>query len=144
MNDWGQSPSFAASAETNSVGRRWMSMSIQGVGGRSGYEGEVLDRCGLIKLDLRLGFAVVVSGAQWNPCGHVLLYEHVLHLCRHRAVIDGAQPDAHADVLWVRRFVDDVDLRHEGVVEREMDHPQLLDRTGVAVYRLQVAPEERT
>ena len=50
-----------------------MNMSVQGVGERSGYDGEILDRCGLIKLDLRQGFAVVVSGAPWYPCGHVIL-----------------------------------------------------------------------
>lgn len=37
------------------------------------YEGEVLDRCGLLKMSFDHAFAVVVSGARWNPCGHLLL-----------------------------------------------------------------------
>jgi hypothetical protein len=37
------------------------------------YEGELLDVCGLAKFDFRRAFAVVVSGARWNPCGHMLL-----------------------------------------------------------------------
>jgi hypothetical protein len=37
------------------------------------YEGEILDLCGMLKLDFRHAFAVVVSGARWNPCGHLIL-----------------------------------------------------------------------
>lgn len=37
------------------------------------YEGEVLDRCGLLKMSFDHAFAVVVTGDSWNPCGHLLL-----------------------------------------------------------------------
>jgi hypothetical protein len=37
------------------------------------YEGEILDRCGSIAFDFQQAFAVVVSGARWNPCGHLIL-----------------------------------------------------------------------
>ena len=37
------------------------------------YEGEILDRCGLLEMNFSQASAVVVSGAVWNPCGHLLL-----------------------------------------------------------------------
>jgi hypothetical protein len=36
------------------------------------YEGELLDFCPA-DLDFTLTQAVVVSGASWNPCGHMIL-----------------------------------------------------------------------
>lgn len=37
------------------------------------YKGEVLHACGIVLFDFRSAFAVVVSGAAANPCGHMLL-----------------------------------------------------------------------
>lgn len=36
------------------------------------YEGEILDMCPS-DLDFRITWAIVVSGASWNPCGHMIL-----------------------------------------------------------------------
>jgi hypothetical protein len=38
------------------------------------YEGEILDQCGLIKLDFSSTYVVAVSGDGPNVCGHLLLY----------------------------------------------------------------------
>jgi len=35
------------------------------------YEGEILNRCPS-DIDFSVSWAVVVSGASWNPCGHML------------------------------------------------------------------------
>jgi hypothetical protein len=37
------------------------------------YHGEILDTCPAWIYDFMNAEAVVVSGAQWNPCGHLLL-----------------------------------------------------------------------
>lgn len=37
------------------------------------YVGDVLDQCHVRRFDFSRAFAVVVSGAPWNPCGHMLL-----------------------------------------------------------------------
>ena len=38
------------------------------------YEGEILDSCGLLDLDLRKVSVVSVSGSGPNACGHLILY----------------------------------------------------------------------
>lgn len=37
------------------------------------YVGEIMYQCLLQPFDFKATYAVVVSGASWNPCGHVLL-----------------------------------------------------------------------
>lgn len=37
------------------------------------YVGEIMHKCMLRPFDFKHAFAVVVSGATWNPCGHMLL-----------------------------------------------------------------------
>jgi hypothetical protein len=39
-----------------------------------GYDGEVLDQCGLIDIDCSRVAVVAVSGDGPNVCGHLLLY----------------------------------------------------------------------
>jgi hypothetical protein len=37
------------------------------------YVGDIMHQCLLNPFDFRAAYAVVVSGASWNPCGHMLL-----------------------------------------------------------------------
>ena len=37
------------------------------------YTGEVMHQCMATPFDFRNAYAVVVSGAKWNPCGHMLI-----------------------------------------------------------------------
>ena len=38
------------------------------------YDGETLDACGIIELDLSKAYVVAVSGDGPNVCGHLLLF----------------------------------------------------------------------
>lgn len=37
------------------------------------YSGDIMDQCLIKPFDFKNAYAVVVSGASWNPCGHMLL-----------------------------------------------------------------------